>query len=168
VAEEIDAQALLRDLLKPGEPLRVLKFYVDPSNKMTTVDFFLVAVDSARAANKESYGYTSKVNFECRFRFYFNPVMPNEDVGEIYDHITKAVQKFMLTGDEAKERGVQVAAAEEAKKNVTIEPGMSKDEVIKILGEPLKTISFGEKTMLKYDDMVVELREGKVVDVKSN
>jgi hypothetical protein len=41
---------------------------------------------------------------------------------------------------------------------------MTKEEVIKALGEPLKTIVFGQKTILKYQDPIgtIELQDDKV------
>ena len=39
---------------------------------------------------------------------------------------------------------------------------------MKALGDPLKTITFGKKTILKYQDVTVELEENKVVEVKAN
>ncbi len=45
---------------------------------------------------------------------------------------------------------------------------MSKEEVLKVLGEPEKTVLFGTKTILRYRDITVELADNKVVEVKTN
>ncbi len=37
-----------------------------------------------------------------------------------------------------------------------------------LLGEPLKTFVFGNKTILKYQDITIELEDNKVVEVKAN
>ncbi|MCJ7504227.1 MAG: outer membrane protein assembly factor BamE, partial [Acidobacteriia bacterium] len=58
--------------------------------------------------------------------------------------------------------------ASDAQTKVDIQPGMSKEDVIKALGEPQKTITFGKKTILKYQDLTIELEENKVVEVKAN
>ncbi len=64
----------------------------------------------------------------------------------------------------------KAAAAEQARevpKNVEIEPGMTKEDIIKALGEPLKTIAFGQKTILNYEDLTIELQDNKVTNVKT-
>ena len=50
-------------------------------------------------------------------------------------------------------------------KGVEIQAGISFDEVEKSLGRPDKKATVGDKTLYWYEDMVVEFREGKVVDV---
>jgi hypothetical protein len=64
----------------------------------------------------------------------------------------------------------KAAAAEKARevpKNVEIVPGMTKEDIIKALGGPLKTIAFGQKTILKYEDLTIELQDNKVTNVKT-
>ena len=51
---------------------------------------------------------------------------------------------------------------------IEIQPGMSKDEVLKVLGAPQREIVFGNKTILRYADITVELVDNKVVEVKAN
>jgi tetratricopeptide (TPR) repeat protein len=51
---------------------------------------------------------------------------------------------------------------------VEIQPGMSQEEVKRALGEPIRTIVFGKKTILKYQDITIELEDNKVVEVKGN
>jgi predicted Zn-dependent protease len=56
----------------------------------------------------------------------------------------------------------------EARTKIEIRTGMSKAEVIQILGAPQKEIVFGSKTILRFADITVELVGGKVVDLKPN
>ncbi len=53
-------------------------------------------------------------------------------------------------------------------KEIQINAGMTKEEVIQVLGESQKTIVFGNKTILKYRDLTIELVDNKVVEVKAN
>jgi outer membrane protein assembly factor BamE (lipoprotein component of BamABCDE complex) len=101
--------------------------------------------------------------FGLVFRFYFAPDLLKSPWG--YDTVIAEINKYLLP--EAEYR-TQHAALEEAAKKVEIQPGMTREQVIKALGEPLKTIVFGNKTILKYQDITVELVENKVVEVKVN
>lgn len=38
--------------------------------------------------------------------------------------------------------------------------------MVRLLGEPRQTVQFGNKVVLKYADLTIELVEGKVTDVK--
>jgi len=62
----------------------------------------------------------------------------------------------------------KTAAQAEKAARTYVRAGMSEDKVIGILGEPAKRIQFGKKTILKYQDLTLELEEGKVTDVKAN
>lgn len=50
--------------------------------------------------------------------------------------------------------------------DATIHPGMTPDEVTKALGDPLKKVNFGTKSMWTYKGMQVVFESGKVTDVK--
>jgi len=50
--------------------------------------------------------------------------------------------------------------------DATIHPGMTSDEVTKALGDPLKKVNFGTKSMWTYKGMQVVFESGKVTDVK--
>jgi len=53
-----------------------------------------------------------------------------------------------------------------AGKRQEIRPGMTPDEVRKVLGAPQKEVVFGEKTGWSYPNLTVVFQRGKVVDVK--
>jgi hypothetical protein len=53
-----------------------------------------------------------------------------------------------------------------AEKTIEIDVGATEEEVIAKLGEPLKTVRFGSQKTLKYPDMTVILKDGKVANVK--
>ncbi len=52
-------------------------------------------------------------------------------------------------------------------KRLEIKKGMTKEEVIQLLGEPARTVIFGSKTTFRYADIIVEFDDEKVVDVKT-
>ncbi len=82
---------------------------------------------------------------------------------------TRFDDALALTRQPAAQQTADIARQKaEAAKKLEIQPGMTKDEVIKALGEPLKTIVFGNKTILKYQDITIELVDNKVVQVKAN
>ena len=45
---------------------------------------------------------------------------------------------------------------------------MSKEEVVKMMGEPAKSSTFGKRTTLTYKEVTITLEENRVVDVKPN
>ncbi len=51
---------------------------------------------------------------------------------------------------------------------ISITAGATKEEVTAKLGQPLKSIMFGDKTILKYADITIEFVNDRVVDVKTN
>jgi hypothetical protein len=59
-----------------------------------------------------------------------------------------------------------VAPPSAATAEATIQPGMTADQVIKALGEPLKKVNFGTKSQWTYKGMQVVFDNGKVTDVK--
>lgn len=58
-----------------------------------------------------------------------------------------------------------VAAAEKAK-NVSLEVGMSEEQIVVQLGKPNKTIQVGAKKYMKYPDMTITVEGGKATDIK--
>jgi len=155
--------------IEKGERLKVYKFYV-------TSDFVQLVLtptslehmrdlDMSRAS-KETTTTTSGHNrvqnvsvagFGLVFSFHFKKGAIKDD--HDYAAIVQEINKYLLPESEAKE----VAAA---KQNVEIEPGMTEDQVIKALGQPLQTVKFGEQKTLKYKGMTVILKDGKVTDLK--
>ncbi len=81
-------------------------------------------------------------------------------------HVADRIVLRQLNPPKTREQQEAAAAeqAREGRKYVEIRPGMTKEEVIKALGEPLKTIVFGQKTILKYQDPIgtIELQDDKV------
>lgn len=59
-------------------------------------------------------------------------------------------------------------APKHEERDINITAGMSKAEVTGKLGQPTKAIVFGDKTILKYPEMTIELVGDRVVDVKAN
>jgi PDZ domain-containing protein len=49
---------------------------------------------------------------------------------------------------------------------VEIKPGMTQAQVVRSLGEPVKKVAFGAKTIWTYDGFTVTFVDGKVTDVK--
>jgi len=95
-------------------------------------------------------------NLGFRFKFFFDKEILK---GGEYRTVVSEISKYLLPQQEAK-------PMLEAEKNVQIDQGMSEDEVLKRLGQPLRAVSFGETKTLIYGDMKVALNNGKVVEVK--
>jgi hypothetical protein len=108
------------------------------------------------------------VDFGCHFRFLIPPRTTGVSDDDYLGYITEQVGHYFVPTQEYLQANKTAAQAEKAAKNVRIEPGMSEDNVIGILGEPAKRIQFGKKTILKYQDITIELEQGKVTDVKAN
>ncbi|MBZ5613432.1 MAG: outer membrane protein assembly factor BamE [Acidobacteriia bacterium] len=144
------------DEMESGEMLEVLRTAIlkRPGN-FYAVDLMMKALSGKRLPAAGTY---SPQSYGVHFRFAF-PV--NVIEGGNYDAVVSEINKYFLPMDEYQQ-------AAESAKNIEIQPGMSKEEVVKALGEPIKTITFGKKTILKYQDMAVELEENKVVEVKAN
>ncbi|OFV95572.1 MAG: hypothetical protein A3H28_16925 [Acidobacteria bacterium RIFCSPLOWO2_02_FULL_61_28] len=155
--------------LDRGEPLKVQKFYIMSDriefNLTTTQLSHLRDVDINKASKEttttvsggEVHQRTSVAGFGLRFRFFFDKeqVLKATD----YQGVVNEINKYLLPKEEAE----QVLSAE---RNIEIEPGISEEAVLQKLGEPSKTIRVGNQKSLKYEDMTVILKDGKVVDVK--
>jgi hypothetical protein len=165
--EEATREADFTDSLTIGEMVRVYKFYMETRGRdAMMIDFYINALDNKRVARMQTtYGQTNEIDFGLHFRFVFPvSIAANSDS---YDSIVRVINNYFLPSDEYQQlRAAEVQSVEKTK-NVEIQPGMSKEEVIKILGAPDKTVVFGKKTILKYRDMTVELENDKVVDVKT-
>lgn len=61
------------------------------------------------------------------------------------------------------ETEAELAGAEET---ITIQLGMSVDDIINLKGNPITRVNLGSKTMLTYDDMKLIFQEDKLIDVK--
>jgi hypothetical protein len=92
----------------------------------------------------------------CSFSFLFSDTLA--DVGAA-ETIIAAIGKYLLPSGEAK------SILEEAK-NIEITLGSTEEDVVKKLGEPLRSVKVGEQKFLKFKDMTVILTAGKVTSVK--
>jgi hypothetical protein len=173
--EEVTGNAQYTSALEPGETVRVNTFYArEPlysgqrnefGKDAIFIDFYLDALSGKRVAHgQDPYsGDIMKVKLGTHFRFIIQSPESQD-----YDAIVKIIGQYLLPQDEYAKGRKEEQMTAQSRQNVNIQPGMSKEDVIKILGEPLKTVEFGEKTFLKYPDLSVELKDGKVVDVKTN
>jgi hypothetical protein len=159
--EEVESDSGRMETLQPGELLSVSALRIVRRSGFYGVDLFLMALSGTR---QDAYGKALGVRaieqkkYGVHFRFAFAPeIIERGD----YDTVVAEINKYLLPPEEYKQAG-------EAQTKVEIQPGMSQGDVIKALGEPLKTIAFGKKTILKYQDLTIELEEDKVVDVKAN
>jgi hypothetical protein len=155
--------------LTKGEQVRVTKFYMRGND----VELFLEPLGPEHLkdldVNKASKRSTTLVGggqarqdvsvagFGVRFLFYFDKdkVLDNGDLKTVEG----TINKFFIPATEAEK-------AQAAEKNVEIEIGDSEDVVIKKLGEPVKSVRVGSQKILKFKDLTVILKDGKVADVK--
>ncbi len=155
--------------LEKGEPLKVQKFYVMSDQiefNLTTIRLgHLRDLDMQKASTEtqtrvgggEVKQTVSVGGFGLRFRFYFDKqnVLQAAD----YQTIVREINKYLLPMDEAE----KLLSAE---RNVEIEIGTSEEAVIQKLGQPLKSLRVGNQKSLKYKDMTIILKDGKVAEVK--
>lgn len=155
--------------LEKGEPLKVHKFYIMPDhiefNLVTTSLGHLKNLDinkastetTTRVSGNEAQQTVSVGDIGLRFRFFFD----KEKVLNAADYavVVSEINRYLLPKEEAE----QLLQAE---KNVEIEPGMSEEVVVQKLGAPQKTLRVGTQKSLKYKDMTVILKDGKVAEVK--
>ena len=135
------------------ERVRVSKLYLYGGR----VEMELMPV-SATSLGRSSRTEGATRPFGLMFKFWFpKSVIESGD----YDTVVREINKYLLPVDEYR-------SVAEAAKKIEIQPGMSKDEVIKSMGEPLKTLVFGKKTILKYADVTIELEDDKVTELKAN
>jgi hypothetical protein len=91
-----------------------------------------------------------------RFKFFFDKtILKSGD----YRTVVAEISKYLLPEQEAK-------PVLQSEKNVQVDQGMREEDVITRLGQPLRTISFGETKTLIYREVKVVLKNGKVVEVK--
>ena len=174
--EEIGSGAQFTDALSFGEMVRTRLFYVEVEKDYVRVDLYLIALDGRRVARMQTNygdggaGLPQSVNFGFHFRFYILPPASDPSEDGYFNQITKVIGRYLVPTEEYLQQNKAAAAVEacKARTDVNIQPGMSKADVVQILCEPLKTVTFGDKMYLKYADLTIELQNGKVVDVKTN
>jgi hypothetical protein len=154
-------QGVNTSAIEKNERLKVSKFYVYPDY----IEFLLTAteaghmrdIDQAKA-NTEQYGNTRVFHdFGLVFRFHFDKegVMKTGN----YQAVVSEIGKYLLPQDEAE-------AAIAAEKNIELEIGMPEENVIQKMGQPIRSIKVGDQRFLKYKEMTVVIKDGKVSEVK--
>ncbi len=173
--EEVEAGAAYTDALTPGEMVQVRLFYVNYSKSgVLALDLYVVPLAGKRTASTQNIysdggaGVSWKVDWGCHFRFIIPPKAPQASDAEYFKYITETIGRYFLPTQEYLDAKKTALEVEKSAKNVELRPGMSKEEVLKALGEPEKAVVFGAKTILKYRDLTVELEGNKVVNVKTN
>jgi hypothetical protein len=155
--------------LQRGELLKVNKFYVlrdriDLDLIVTKVSHLKdmdmskanLEVNTTRSGNQ--INQTVRVGeFGLKFSFYFDrdKILKTND----YETIVAEINKYFLPETE-------MAEILKAEKNIEIELGMTEADIIKKLGQPLKTLKVGNQKSLQFKQMTVILKDGVVVDVK--
>ena len=146
-----DADSIRR--IAADEKMKVTKLYLHDDS----IEMELRPISATSLGRSERTGGTTRP-YGVEFYFMFpKTVIESGD----YDTVVREVNKYLLPVDEYKD-------VAEAAKKIEIQPGMSKDEVIKSMGEPAKTLVFGKKTILKYTDVTIELEDDKVTELKAN
>lgn len=149
-----------------GEPLAVIGAEFGCSHKMCILSLDLATAKVSRASAIDPMkatrvspgigGAFEHAGLGCRFSFVFSDTIA--DVGAA-ETIIAAIGKYLLPSGEAEK------ILEEAK-NVEITLGSSEEDVVKKLGEPLRSVKVGAQRFLKFKDMTVILTDGKVTSVK--
>jgi len=102
--EQVEAGAKFTDSLTSGEMVQVRLFYVSLDKNALTVDFYLVPLAGKRnASSQNSYGNSPgvayKVDWGCRFRFYFGTKTPETSVEQYFDYINGQIGGYLLPTD---------------------------------------------------------------------
>lgn len=53
-----------------------------------------------------------------------------------------------------------------ASSTVSLKPGMTELEVVKVLGQPREKVAFGQKSLWRYDSVSITFQDGRLVDMK--
>ncbi len=155
--------------IQRGETLKVTKYYcvsdyvqfdlvVTKLSHMKDLDMQKASTETTTVVRGNNAQQTMTVGtFGLRFKFFFDKetTMKNND----YQTIISEIDKYLLPKNEA----AKIISAEQ---NVEIEPGTSEEVVIQKLGQPLKSIKVGNQKSLKYKDMTVLLKDGRVTEIK--
>ncbi len=138
--------------IQTGEPLKVSKFYI-----YRDCVAFVLSTKGLEHWRDVDNSRTSVAGLGFEFVFYFNKGVIKDD--HDYASVLREINKYLLPESEAQELA-------NANKNIDIEPGMTEEQVIQKLGQPLQSVKFGDQKTLKYKGMTVVLKDGKVIDVK--
>jgi hypothetical protein len=163
------SQGLNVSPIQKGESLKVYKFYVYPEyiqfvlsttglEHMRDLDVSKASKEVTTTVSGNQVNQTVSVGgFGLVFRFLFNKGVIKND--HDYASVVKEIDKYFLPQSEAQEKAA-------AKDNIDIEPGMSEEQILQKLGQPLQTVRFGNQKTLKYKGMSIVLKDGKVIDLK--
>jgi len=149
-----------------GEPLAVVGAEFGCSHKMCGLYLDLATAKVSRVSGLDPMKATrvspgigaafEQAGLGCRFSFLFSDAIADSGAAET---IIAAVGKYLLPSGEAK-------SILEAAKNIEITLGSREEDVVKKIGEPLRSVKVGAQKFLKFKDMTVILVDGKVTDVK--
>jgi len=146
------------DRLAAGEKLQVSDFYLHGDS----IVFYLVSRSITRFGRSPRTG--GKSYFGVKFTFVFPlSIMTSGD----YDAVVQEINKYFLPLSEFRAASQAAQARSSAPRRVEIQPGMTEDDFIKVLGAPERIVVFGNKTLLTYPDITIELVDNRVVDVKT-
>jgi hypothetical protein len=146
-----------------GEAMSVSNVLFSCSRGLCTLVLLLDTTKLSKAAGldprKESRGdaMLESAGLGCAFLFHFSRATIDDAKAE--DIVVSTVRKYLLPPAEAEKLLRQ-------EQDISIDIGATEEEVIAKLGEPLKTVRVGSQKTLKYADMTVILKDGKVADVK--
>jgi hypothetical protein len=119
---------------------------------------------------------TKSAQVWCTANFFFpNDTLAQGDIGKVYSVIDQwllpegavSVPVSSDSSAPAAPLAVPVAAAP-VSKQIDLEPGMTRDDVVNALGAPLQDTGFGQQRWLTYPGITVTLEEGKLTSVERN
>jgi len=153
--------------LKKGERVKVNKFYMRSDYvelQLTPLDPHLEDLDVNKASGSSRTSFsrfgsstrTRVAGFGLDFVFLFDDKVLEASDSEA---ILNEIGRYLAPPDKAEELLAQANSIE-------VNIGMTEEELIQNLGQPLKSIKVGEQKVMKYKDITVTLKDGKVVDVK--
>jgi hypothetical protein len=134
-----------------GRGLCSLTLYLDTMKLSKTAGL------DPRKQTRTSLPMFESAGLGCAFTFAFAPEALQRPGAE--QLIVATVNKYFQPTDQA-EKLLKAA------KNIEIEIGATEEDVVAKLGEPLRTIRVGSQKTLKYPDMTIILKDGKVSEVK--
>src|ERR1041385_3442091 len=155
---ESDLQAASLDRLAPGERLYVSDFYAARDGLV----FYLISPSITRFGPSVRPGEKKFFGVKITFEFPRN-VMESGD----YEAVVREVNKYLLPVSEYRAALQTAEQQRRAPRRTEVRPGMSQEEIITALGVPEQTVVFGNKTILNYPGMSVELEDKRATDVKA-
>jgi hypothetical protein len=110
----------------------------------------------------------------CSVNFFFaQDTLAQGDIGKVYSVIdqwllpegsTTVPAPSIATASSAP----KAVAAKPASKAVDLKPGMTRDEIVNVLGAPLQEVGFGDHRWLIYPAVNITLEQGKLAAVDRN